>query len=63
MPKTKTSANSSSSAVKVFGGRIPTDLAKAVRILCVEEDKSVQEIVVEALQDVLVKYGKKVPKE
>lgn len=63
MPKTKSSSSSSSSAGKVFGGRIPENLAKAIRIMGIEENKSVQEIMIEALHDILSKYGKKVPKE
>ena len=31
--------------------------------MSIEVDKSVQELLVEALQDVLTKYGKKVPKD
>ena len=61
MPKSKTSSSKSSPSGKVFGGRIPENLAKAIRIMGIEESKSVQEILIEALQDVLVKYGKKVP--
>jgi len=63
MPKTKSVLEGKSYSGKVFGGRIPDNLAKAVRIMCIEENKSIQEILVEALHDILVKYGKKIPKD
>jgi hypothetical protein len=63
MSKAKSLSNQSTYVGKVFGGRIPDNLAKAIRIMCIEENKSVQELLVEALQDVLIKYGKKVPKD
>lgn len=63
MIKAQTSSKGPGSTSKVFGARIPKNLAKAIKILGVEESKSVQEIMIEALQDVLVKYGKKVPKD
>ncbi len=63
MPKTKSASGSLTYTGKVFGGRIPDNLAKAVRIMCIEENKSIQELLVEALQDILVKYGKKVPRD
>ncbi len=63
MPKGKSSASNPKSTGKVFGGRIPDNLAKAIRILGIEENKSVQELLIEALQDLLLKHGKKIPKE
>jgi hypothetical protein len=48
---------------KLFGGRIPPELAKAVRILSVKEDISVQDLMIEALSDVLMKHGEKLPKK
>ena len=63
MPKAKSASGRSTYTGKVFGGRIPDNLARAVRIMSIEVDKSVQELLVEALQDVLTKYGKKVPKD
>ncbi len=62
MPRLKATTKTSGTT-KMFGGRIPDNLARAIKILGVEEKKSVQELLVEALQDILVKYGKKVPKE
>ncbi len=44
---------------KLFGGRIPPELAKAVRILSIKEDTSVQDLMIEALTDVLMKHGEK----
>ena len=43
-----------------FGGRIPADLAKAVRVLAAKQDKAIQEILTEALRDVLKKHGEKI---
>ena len=47
---------------KLFGGRIQPELAKAVRILSIKKEVSVQELMVEALSDVLMKHGEKPPK-
>ena len=62
MPRTKSTSESSSTS-KMFGARIPDNLVRAIKILGAEENKSVQELLVEALQDILVKYGKKAPKD
>ena len=48
---------------KLFGGRIPPELAKSVRILSIKEDISVQDLMIEALTDVLIKHGEKAPKK
>ncbi len=61
MPRTR--ATSESGNAKMFGGRIPDNLGRAVKILAAEERKSAQELLVEALQDILVKYGRKVPRD
>jgi predicted HicB family RNase H-like nuclease len=58
----KSSKLSSASNWKLFGGRIPPELAKAVRILSVKNDVSVQDLIIEALTDVLIKHGEKPPK-
>jgi hypothetical protein len=63
MRRSKSSQRSSSSDWKLFGGRIPTELAKAVRILSINEDVSVQDLMIEALTDVLMKHGEKSPKK
>ena len=56
-------SNSSPSASwKMFGSRVPPELSKAIRILSIEQGTSAQAIMIEALRDVLVKYGKKLPK-
>jgi predicted HicB family RNase H-like nuclease len=47
---------------KLFGGRIPPELAKAVRILSIKEGISVQDLMIESLTDVLITHGEKPPK-
>jgi hypothetical protein len=59
MGKSKTSQLNPKSDWKIFSGRIPPDLAKAVRILSINEDVSVQNLMIEALTDMLVKHGEK----
>ena len=63
MGKSKSSKLSLKSDWKLFGGRIPPELAKAVRILSINEDISVQDLMVEALTDVLIKHGEKLSKK
>ena len=63
MSRTKAKTSSSTADWKALGVRVPHELAKAIRILAAKSDKSMQEITVEALQDVLQKYGEKIPKE
>ena len=63
MSKSKSSKLSQKSDWKLFGGRIPPELAKAVRILSINEDTSVQDLMIEALMDVLIKHGEKTPKK
>jgi hypothetical protein len=63
MGKSKIAQFSPKSDWKIFGGRIPPDLAKAVRILSINEDISVQNLMIEALTDVLMKHGEKPPKK
>lgn len=58
----KSSKLGSRSDWKLFGGRIPPELAKAVRILSVKNDLSIQDLIIEALTDVLIKYGEEPPK-
>jgi predicted transcriptional regulator len=62
MVKAKGSSSTSSSLWKTFGVRLPPELAKAIRVLAAKNEKKVQDIMMEALQDVLVKYGEKAPK-
>jgi antitoxin-like ribbon-helix-helix protein len=61
MPRTKTAESAGSS--KMFGGRIPDNLIRAMKILAAEENKPVQALLIEALHDILTKYGKKVPRD
>ena len=61
MGRPKSSKRSPSADWKLFGGRIPPELAKSVRILSIKEDISVQDLMIEALTDVLIKHGEKVP--
>ena len=63
MGKPKSSQQSQKSNWKLFGGRIPPELAKAVRILSVTKDISVQDLMIEALTDVLMKHREKSPKK
>jgi hypothetical protein len=63
MGRTKLSQLSPKSDWKLFGGRIPPELAKSVRILSIKEDTPVQDLMMEALTDVLVKHGEKPPKK
>jgi hypothetical protein len=63
MGKSKLPKVSPKSDWKLFGGRIPPELARAVRILSINEDISVQNLMVEALTDVLTKHGEKPPKK
>lgn len=63
MGKSKSSQPSPKSDWKLFGGRIPPELAKAVRILSIKDDISVQDLMIEALTDVLIKHGEKPPKK
>ncbi|MBN1471041.1 MAG: hypothetical protein JW925_04605 [Syntrophaceae bacterium] len=62
MGKTKLSQMSTKSDWKLFGGRIPPELAKAVRILSIKNDISVQDLMIEAFNDVLIKHREKPPK-
>ena len=57
MVRSKLSKLSPKSDWKLFGGRIPPELAKAVRILSINKDISVQDLMIEALTDVLMKHG------
>ena len=61
MGKFKSSQLNLSTEWKIFGSRIPPELAKAVRILSVTKEISVQDLMIEALNDVLVKHGQKLP--
>ncbi|HUN54433.1 MAG TPA: ribbon-helix-helix domain-containing protein [Smithella sp.] len=63
MGKSKSSLLSPKSDWKLFGGRIPPELAKAVRILSIKEDSSIQDLMIEALTDVLMKHGEKPPRK
>jgi len=63
MGRSKSSQLNPKSDWKLFGGRIPPKLAKAVRILSINEDISVQDLMIEALTDVLIKHGEKPPKK
>lgn len=57
MGRSKSSQLSPKADWKLFGGRIPSELAKAVRILSIKKDISVQNLMIEALTDVLMKHG------
>jgi predicted HicB family RNase H-like nuclease len=47
---------------KMFSTRIEPSLHKAIKMLAVEEEKPVSELVEESFRDVLKKHGKKPPK-
>lgn len=63
MSRSKSSQLNPRTDLKLFSGRIPPDLAKAVRILSVTREISVQDLMIEALSDVLIKHGEKLPKK
>ena len=63
MGKSKSSHLSLKSGWKLFGGRIPPELAKAIRMLAIKEDTSVQDLMIESLTDMLMKHGEKPPKK
>jgi hypothetical protein len=63
MGKSKSLQLSPKSGWKLFGGRIPPELAKAVRILSINKDISVQALMIEALTDLLMKHGEKLLKK
>jgi predicted transcriptional regulator len=46
---------------KSLGVRVPPELAKALRILAAKKERTMQDILVEALLDVLKKHGEKMP--
>ena len=47
---------------KSYNTTLRVDLMKALKILAVESDKRQNELLEEAIQDLLKKYGKPVPK-
>lgn len=63
MGRPKATVKSPSAGWKMFGSRIPPELTKAVKIYSVKSEVSVQDLMIEALKDVLVKHGEKPPKE
>ncbi len=63
MARSKSSKMSPKSDWKIFGGRIPPELAKAVRILSITKDISVQDLMIEALTDLLMKHREKSPQK
>lgn len=63
MSKSMSSQLSPKSDWKLFGGRMPPELAKAVRILSIKEDISVQDLMIDALSDLLTKHGEKPPEK
>jgi hypothetical protein len=63
MGRSKSSQLNQKTDWKIFGSRIPPELAKAVRILSVTKEMSVQDLMIEAFNDVLIKHGEKLPKK
>ncbi len=61
MNKTKTSTGASTVGWKGLGVRVPPELSKALRIVAAKNDKTMQDVLVEAIRDVLKKYGEKIP--
>lgn len=61
MVNTQKTAGPSTANWKALGVRVPSELAKSLRIVAAKNDKTMQDILVEALRDVLKKYGEKVP--
>ena len=61
MNKTRTKIGNSTVGWRGLGVRVPPEVAKALRIMAAKRDKTMQDILVEALLDVLKKYGEKLP--
>lgn len=58
-PKKETSSKAPTRiGKKMIGGHFEPEIAKALKILAAEEDKTIQEILEEAIGDLLEKYGK-----
>ena len=62
MSKQQSESTASTSEWKTIGVRCPQQLLKAVRVLAAKNDKSMQDLIVEGLMDLLKKYGEKAPK-
>ncbi len=61
MAKTQLTKGPSTANWRALGVRVPAELAKALRILAAKKDKTMQEILVESIRDVLKKYGEHMP--
>lgn len=62
MARPKSLVKSPSATWPMFGSRIPPELTKAIRMLALKSDIKVQDLMIEALKEILIKYGEKVPK-
>lgn len=60
MVKTQQTDGPSTANWKSLGVRVPPELAKGLRVVAAKNDKTMQDILVEALRDVLKKYGEKI---
>jgi hypothetical protein len=63
MEKKQLKSKSSTTGWKMIGVRMQPDLVKAIKRYALENDTSMQEVTIEALQDFLKKHGVKVLKE
>ncbi len=61
MAKTQITKGPSTANWRSLGVRVPPELAKALRILAAKQDKTMQELLVEAIRDVLKKHGEHLP--
>lgn len=56
-PKPRTKA-SSRSGTKMIGGHFPPEVSKQLKLIAVDQDKSLQSLLEEAIGDLFEKYGK-----
>jgi len=61
MAKTQANTGTTTTGWKGLGVRVPPELARALRIVAAKNDKTMQDILVEAIRNVLKKYGEKLP--
>ena len=62
MGKSASQSGGATSEWKTIGVRCPQQLLKSIRVLAAQNDKTMQDLVVEGLMDLVKKYGQKPPK-
>jgi hypothetical protein len=63
MEKKQLKSKSSTAGWKMIGVRMQPDLVKAIKRYALENDTSMQDVTIEALQDFLKKHGVKMRRE